>query len=71
MIAFLTANSRYRRKESLSQCQAKVLVAAGEREQQGIKQSARDLEQTIPNAALDILPGISTGSSAWIMRTCM
>ena len=56
MIAFLTANSRYRRKESLSQCQAKVLVAAGEREQQGIKQSARDLEQTIPNAALDILP---------------
>ena len=56
MIAFLTANSRYRRKESLSQCQAKVLVAAGEREQQGIKQSARDLEQTIPNAAMDILP---------------
>ena len=31
-------------------------MAAGEREQQGIKQSARDLEQTIPNAALDILP---------------
>ena len=42
MIAFLTANSRYRRKESLSQCQAKVLVAAGEREQQGIKQFGID-----------------------------
>lgn len=61
MIAFLQANSDYKMKNTLSDCQANVLVFAGGKEQARMKQSAKMISGTIRDATLEILPGYYHG----------
>ena len=56
MISFLMANANYKMKNSLSECQAKVLVLVGDREQKIMKKSSEMITQQIQNAELTILP---------------
>lgn len=61
MIAFLTANADYSIKAGLRNCQAKVLVLVGEKEQRMMKQSAKLIQQALPYASLEVLPGFRHG----------
>lgn len=56
MISFLMANANYKMKNSLSECQAKVLVLVGDKEQKIMKKSSEMIKQQIQNAELTILP---------------
>ena len=61
MIAFLKANSDYQLKEGIRDCQAGVLVLVGGRESKIMKKSAALLQERIPNAQLETLPGYYHG----------
>lgn len=61
MIAFLKANSDYQLKEGIRDCQARVLVLVGGRESKIMKKSAALLQERIPNAQLETLPGYYHG----------
>ena len=61
MIAFLKANSSYRLKPSFSETSAKVMIAAGAREQRSILASAKLLHSALPGSTLEILPGMRHG----------
>ena len=55
MIAFLMANSNYRVKESLADCEADALVLAGGKEPSIMKRSARKITDCLPIARLEIM----------------
>lgn len=55
MIAFLMANSNYRIKETLADCEAKALVLAGNKEQSVMKKSAQKITDCLPMARLEIM----------------
>lgn len=61
MISFLKANSNYRLKDTISDCQAKTLILVGEKERGLLKQSAALLNQKISNSALEVLPQYTHG----------
>jgi len=61
MIAFLIANSRYRVKETLADCEAKALVLVGSREQPVMKKSAQKLADCLPDARLEVMKGYYHG----------
>ena len=61
MISFLKANSGYKLKDAIADCQAKVLVLAGEKERGIMKKSARLLNKKITGSALEILPRYGHG----------
>ena len=55
MLAFLMANSNYRVKESLADCEAKVLVLVGDKEPSIMKKSAQKITDCLPIARLEIM----------------
>ncbi len=55
MIAFLMANSNYRIKETLADCEAKALVLVGNKEQSVMKKSAQKITDCLPMARLEIM----------------
>ena len=55
MIAFLMANSNYRVKETLADCEAKALVLVGSKEQSIMKKSAQKITDCLPIARLVIM----------------
>ena len=55
MIAFLMANSNYRVKETLADCEAKALVLVGSKEQSIMKKSAQKITDCLPIARLEIM----------------
>lgn len=61
MIAFLQANTAYKLKESIKDCQAKVYIYIGEKETSGIKKSAALIKKSLQEAKLTILPGLYHG----------
>lgn len=61
MIAFLLANSEYEIKQSLDECQAKVLVLVGGKEANIMKKSAEIIHKRISNSSLEIMSGYYHG----------
>lgn len=61
MIAFLKANSDYKLKDGIRECQANVLVLVGSRESGIMKKSAQLLRKQIPKSTLETLPGYYHG----------
>jgi len=61
MTAFLSANARYRIRETLGNCSAKALVLAGGRERPIMIRSAQLLAGGLSDAKLEILKGYSHG----------
>lgn len=61
LISFLRANSAYKLKDSVEQCQANVLVLVGGKESKIMRKSAEILHEKIPNSTLEILPGYYHG----------
>ena len=61
MIAFLTANSLYAIKPSLSETKAKVKIVAGTKEQNSIRASAKLLHNAIPGSTVELLAGMRHG----------
>ena len=61
MIAFLTANSIYTIKPSLSKSMTKVKIVAGAKEQKNIRDSAMLLHRAIPGSSMEILPCLRHG----------
>lgn len=61
LISFLRANSDYKLKDSVEQCQAKVLIFVGGKESGIMRKSAEILHEKIPNSTLEILPGYYHG----------
>lgn len=61
LCAFLTASGTYCRKESLSRCNAKVLVAVGGKEQIRMKKSAKLIAAALRNAKMTVLEGLYHG----------
>ncbi len=61
MIAFLKANCAYSIKPALRDTQAKVHIVFGSREQFSIRTSGKQLNHTIPDSTLEVLPGYRHG----------
>ena len=61
MIAFLKANTSYRLKESVKRCSADVHIYFGEKENQGIKKSARVIREAFPVSSITGLPEMYHG----------
>lgn len=61
MIAFLRANSDYKLKSSIGECQAKVLVLVGDKESRIMKKSAEILHERIRNSSLEKISGYYHG----------
>ena len=61
LIAFMTANAKYRLKDSLSRCSAKALVLVGSRERPVMKKSAAMIAKCLPSAQLEVLKGLGHG----------
>lgn len=61
MEAFLRASSVYQLKDSLRACRARVLVAAGGREDHRMLRSAGLIHGMIPGSSLEVLPGLWHG----------
>lgn len=61
MIGFLKANSDYKLKDSIAECQAKVLVLVGGRESGIMKKSAKLIHERIHNSSLENLSGYYHG----------
>jgi len=55
MISFLMANSNYKVKDTLADCEAKVLVLVGSREQSVMKKSAQKIADCLPMARLEVM----------------
>ncbi|MDE6619572.1 MAG: alpha/beta hydrolase [Lachnospiraceae bacterium] len=60
-ISILQANTNYTLKSPLSDCKAKTLVLVGSRERPIMKQSARAIQELIPNSTLETLKGYHHG----------
>ena len=56
LIQIMRSNAAFRIDSALSQCSAKTLILAGQREISGIKKSAEHLAQTIPKSQVRLLP---------------
>ena len=56
MIAFLQSNSAYSIKPALRDAQAKVHIVFGSKEQSSIRTSGKQLNHTIPDSTLEVLP---------------
>ena len=61
MIAFLQANSLYSLKESIKNCEAKVFVFVGEKENNTMLRSAEMIHQTLRNSFLQVIPKLYHG----------
>ena len=61
MIAFLKSNSANSTQPSLRNAQAKVHIVFGSKEQSSIRTSGKQLNHTIPDSTLEILPGYNHG----------
>lgn len=61
MIAFLQANSLYSLKESIKNCEAKVFVFVGEKENNTMLKSAEMIHQTLRNSFLQVIPKLYHG----------
>ena len=61
MIAFMKANTAYSLKKTIRECSAEVHVFIGEKETHEILSSADVIVKKIPNAELEILPGLYHG----------
>ena len=61
MIAFLKANCAYSIKPALRDTQAKVHIVFGSGEQFSIRTSGKQLNHTIPDSTLEVLPGYRHG----------
>jgi len=61
MIAFLQSNSAYSIKPALRDTQAKVHIVFGSGEQFSIRTSGKQLNHTLPDSTLEVLPGYSHG----------
>ena len=61
MIAFLKANCAYSIKPALRDTQAKVHIVFGSKEQSSIRTSGKQLNHTIPDSTLEVLPGYRHG----------
>ena len=61
MIAFLQSNSAYSIKPALRDTQAKVHIVFGSGEQFSIRTSGKQLNHTIPDSTLEVLPGYRHG----------
>ena len=61
MIAFLQSNSAYSIKPALRDTQAKVHIVFGSGEQFPIRTSGKQLNHTIPDSTLEVLPGYRHG----------
>ena len=57
MISFLKASVSWQGKKSLSACEARCLIVAGEREQRSMKRSAEHLHTILPESVLAIKKG--------------
>ena len=60
MIAFLRASTAYALKD-VSACTARMAIYVGERENGRMQRSARLLEDQLPEARLQVLPGLYHG----------
>ena len=61
MIAFLQSNSAYSIKHALRDAQAKAHIVFGSGEQFSIRTSGKQLNHTIPDSTLEVLPGYNHG----------
>ena len=61
MTAFLQSNSVYSIKPALRNTQAKVHIVFGSKEQASIRASGKQLNHTIPDSTLEVLPGYRHG----------
>lgn len=61
MIAFLQANAMYSLKDSIKECNAEVMVFAGEKEIGLMRKSAEWIHGKIKNSRIHILPGLHHG----------
>ena len=61
MIAFLSANTSYRLKESLKNCSAGIHLYYGQKENKGIKRSAQIIMDAVPDADIHELNGLYHG----------
>ena len=61
MIAFLMANSNYKIKNELHESYTKVLVFAGGKEANVMRQSAKIIHRELPNAIMEIMPDFYHG----------
>ncbi len=62
MIAFLKANTDYTLKKSIGSCSAQLRVIVGGKENRRVLQSAKMLEKTVPECAVEVLPGFRHGA---------
>lgn len=61
MISFLRANSNYKLKDTITDCQAKVLVLVGGNERRIMRKSAELLGKKIKKSTLEVLPQYNHG----------
>lgn len=61
LTAFLTANSKYKVKDSLADCRAQSLILVGSKEAGIMKKSAVTLHRIIPNSDMEIMQGYCHG----------
>lgn len=61
MIAFLQANALYSLKESAKNCNAKVCVLVGEKENPAMQKSAKIIHRSLPQSTLQVLPKLYHG----------
>lgn len=61
MIAFLKANTMYQPKPALKNCQAKVRIVVGEKEQKKMRDSAKLLSEILPESSLEVKTGLYHG----------
>lgn len=61
MISFLTANSKYRIRNTLAECKAKTLVVVGSKERKIMKKSAQQIAGFLPMSNLEIIKNYNHG----------
>ena len=61
MISFLQENSVYSLKESIKDCEAKVHIFVGEKENQKMKKSAAMIHEKLEDSILNVLPNMYHG----------
>ena len=61
MIAFMQASTLYTLKPAIGQCAAKTHVFVGEKENRAMHRSAAQIAQALPNAQMQVLPGLYHG----------
>lgn len=61
LTAFLAANSNYKIKDNLTNCQAKVQILVGGKESTIMKKSAEIIHRQIPDSSMEIIQGYHHG----------